>query len=170
MSEALRVDEEQEQDEGFVVLDDTSAEWSVRMIEECEAEIEKWDTFYAAHMARIREQYQRKIDFFKSKLQEYFALVPHKVTKTQESYQLPSGKLVLKGNQRKYTPDDDALVPWLEKNRPELVRVRKSANWLELKKTVQLTPEGTGVMTEDGEVIPGVKVEALPDAFSVQFK
>ena len=53
-------------------------------------------------------------------------MVPHKVTKTQESYALPSGKLVLKEQKPEWVHDDTQLLPWVKANLPEMIRTKES--------------------------------------------
>ena len=91
-----------------------------------------------------------------------------KATKTQVSYTLPSGKLVLKHQEPEYKPNDEILIPWLEKNNPSLIKVKKTADWAGLKKT--LTLDGTDMLTEDGEIVPGITVTPREDVFKVEVK
>ena len=80
-----------------------------------------------------------------------------KKTKTQLSYELPGGKLVLKAQQPEYERDEEKLVAWLKKNDlGGMVKVKETANWAELKKT--LKADGDCMVTTDGEVVPGIKV------------
>ena len=91
-----------------------------------------------------------------------------KQTKTQISYTLPTGKLILKHQEPEYKPNDAELVPWLKTNRPEYVKVKESADWAGLKKTLIL--DGTNMITEDGEIVPGIAVTPRPDIFKAEVK
>lgn len=173
MSEVARIEDEEleEQDGGFIILDDISAEEAVAHIKEAREKVELWDNFYKNRIKAMHEWAQRIEDYYTEQLRQYFLMVPHKEAKTQENYQLPSGKLVLKQQQPKYEPDDAELVPWLEQNMTELVKVKKSANWDGLKKLVEITPDGKGVMMKDGkEIVPGVKVTPQEPIFKVEIK
>ena len=50
------------------------------------------------------------------------------------------------------------------------MKVKKTSNWAELKKTLKEAPDGRSMMTEDGEIVPGIKVEQRVPKFSVTLK
>ena len=152
----------------FTVKDDSTAQWCMKKIREAEADRAMWKAHYEAQMEKVNKAADESINYFTAKLEEYFANVPHKATKTQESYTLPGGKLIRKKQQPKFETDDEALVPWLEENfMSQLVKVKKSADWAALKKVVSVTPDGEHVATDEGEIIPGVTVTQRPDVFKV---
>lgn len=155
--------------DGFHVTDDKAAEWCMKKIREAEADRAMWKAHYEAQMQKVNESADSAVAYFTAKLEEYFASVPHKATKTQESYTLPGGKLILKKQQPKFEVDDDTLVPWLKSNfMAHLVKVKESADWATLKKVVNVS--GSGVTTDEGEVIPGVTVTQRPDVFKVEME
>jgi len=155
--------------DGFHVTDDKAAQWCMQKIREAETDRAMWKAHYEAEMEKVNKAADESIAYFTGKLEEYFATVPHKATKTQESYTLPGGKLVLKQQQPKFETDDDKLVPWLEANgRTGLVKIKKSADWATLKKSLNFV--GENAVTVDGEIVPGVKVEQRPDVFKVEME
>lgn len=155
--------------DGFHVTDDKAAQWCMQKIREAETDRAMWKAHYEAQMEKVNKAADESIAYFTGKLEEYFATVPHKATKTQESYTLPGGKLVLKQQQPKFETDDDALVSWLEANgRTGLVKIKKSADWATLKKSLNFV--GTNAVTVDGEIVPGVKVEQRPNVFKVEME
>jgi hypothetical protein len=157
--------------EEFTVTDDAAAEWCMKKIKEAEADRAMWKAHYEAQMEKVNKAADESIAYFTAKLEEYFSNVPHKATKTQESYTLPGGKLIRKKQQPKFETDDEALVPWLEDNfMGQLVKVKKSADWAALKKVVSVTPDGEHVATDEGEIIPGVTVTQRPDVFKVEME
>ena len=157
--------------EEFTVTDDAAAEWCMKKIKEAESDRAMWKAHYDAQMEKVNKAADETINYFTAKLEEYFANVPHKATKTQESYTLPGGKLIRKKQQPKFETDDEALVPWLEENfMGQLVKVKKSADWAALKKVCSVTPDGEHVATDDGEIIPGVTVTQRPDVFKVEME
>ena len=157
--------------DGFHVTDDKAAEWCMKKIREAEADRAIWKTHYEAQMEKVNKAADDSVAYFTAKLEEYFANVPHKATKTQESYTLPGGKLIRKKQQPKFETDDEALVPWLEENfMGQLVKVKKSADWSALKKICSVTPDGEHVATDEGEIIPGVTVTQRPDVFKVEME
>lgn len=118
----------------------------------------------------IDKQAQSDVDFFESMLIPYFAERMEngftKSTKTQTTYKLPTGKLMLKKQNPVFDRNNAELLPWLKANLPEMVKVEESPNWAELKKSVKVI--GENVATKDGEIIPGVKVTEQEDKFEVE--
>lgn len=162
-----------EEEVRFTVDDDQKAEWCLDKIREANDEKEKWTAFYMDRLKKICDQCDAKIAFMQEKLKPYFAMVPHKVTKTQESYALPSGKLVLKEQKPEWVHDDAQLLPWVKANLPEMIRTKESVDWAELKKelTVIWQEDGTQTITNaDGLIVPGVTVTERPDEFKVEVK
>lgn len=170
---AYEPDEELDQLEGQEVpmLDDMDAEYMLTLIRQADAEYQKMEAWYAHMVEKAKEKRDRKVAWAENNLRAYFDIVPAKATKTQKTYDLPSGKLVLKHQEPKYDTNDEELVPWLKKNKmPELVKVKESADWANLKKQLKVSPDGTAMVTEDGEVVPGVTVTQREDKFTVTLK
>ncbi len=156
--------------EPFRVTDDAKAEWCIRKIREAQAEKQRWRDYYAEQQRKIDQEADGTISRFEAMLADYFDTVPHKRTKTQESYQLPGGKLVRKQQAPEYQRDEAALLPWLKQNAPELVKVAETPDWAALRKQIVIAPDGETVATEDGEIIPGIKAIQRPEVFRVETK
>lgn len=156
--------------EPFRLTDDKAAEWCIRKIREAQNEKQRWRDYYAEQQRKIDQEADNSIGYFETLLADYFDTVPHKRTKTQESYQLPSGKLVRKQQAPEYQRDEAALLPWLKQNAPELVKVTEAADWAALKKQLVIAPDWETVATEDGEIVPGVKAIPRPEVFRVEIK
>lgn len=151
----------------FTIQNDQQAEWALKKIAEIRKDAESWNTFYAAQMEKVTKQAEADEAYFTGLLEAYFDGVPHKAAKTQESYTLPSGKLVRKAQQPFFSRDDALLLPWAKAN--GLFRVTESPDWVNIKKRV--TINGTAAVdSETGEVIPGVLVEERPNVFTVSVK
>ena len=156
-----------EKDEKFVIDDDQKAEWALEQIRNAEEEKARWKDHFAEQLARINASCDLTINNMKEMLLDYFATVPHKVTKTEESYRLPSGKMVMKKQQPEWEKNDDELIEWLEKNKKDqFIKVKKSVDWAGLKKT--LTVVGELVADDAGEIIPCVKAVERPDIFTIE--
>ena len=175
MSELLK--EETPVRERFEVDNDMKAEWVLSKIRRIRAdqkketdELQRQMQFYKDQMDMIDKQADEEAAFFEAMLIPYFAERMEagftKSTKTQTTYKLPTGKMVLKKQNPKYERNDGELLPWLKENRPELVKVEESPNWAELKKSVKVV--GENVVTKDGEIVPGVKVTEVEDKFEVE--
>lgn len=158
--------------ERFEVNNDQKAEWALDKIREARADRDRWIAFYKEQIEKVKAECDDNTANLEFMLRTYFAERSKegftKATKTQESYQLPGGKLILKKQAPEFEHDDSVLVPWLEQNAPGFVKIEKSAAWGELKKVVEVS--GDSVIDENGEVVPGVTVTARTDKFVVQIK
>ena len=162
----------------FAITDDRSAEWALRKIREIYAErdrlVELCNLEIEAYNEKI-EAFDKKADsdatYLKLLLAEYFATVPHKATKTQESYRLPSGTLRLK----RPAPEDRRDEALLMHAFPEFVENRPSFQWAEFKKTLRIEEENGKkivVCAEDGQVVPETALQLIERApeFVVEVK
>ena len=164
-----------EEEAGWQVTDDQAAEWCLGKIREANTEKEKWTAFYMDRLKKIVDREDSRIAFFENKLAIYFGSVPHRETKTQASYQLPSGKLVLKKQTPEIERDDEKLIPWLRENyEGDYVKVKETVDWATLKKAFAsddlIGVHGNHFITDDGEIIPGITVTERPDKFVVEVK
>ena len=164
--------------ETFAVKDDNTADWALRAIRDDEAERDRLIAIanhqieeLNAQIEEIREKYDRKTAFLKGCLAMYMNDVPHKETKTQETYQLLTGKLVLKKASHKMVPNDDALVKYLETEKcSELIKVIRKPDWATVKKSLAIM-DGDVVNIMTGEVIDPaiVAIEDVPASFDIKF-
>ena len=163
-------------DRHFVVDDDYKADWAVRKIQ---AAAEERDRLNDTRMKQIRAlqravdeedaRCEQKTNYLRSLLQVYFEGVPHAKTKTQETYKLPSGKLVWKKASSKITHDDAKLLEWLG-HQPEDIRSKftetvTKVKWGELKKLLAVSGDKVWL---DGEAVPGVALEPVDGTFEVK--
>ena len=164
--------EEEQEDEEVAVLDDASAEMLLDRIEWANRQYEKTEAWYAKQLEKAAAKRDRIVAWSERGLRSYFEMIPDSVkkkAKTQISYELQGGKLVMKNQQPKYDTDDGKLVPWLKQNGlVGLINVKETANWAELKKMLKESPDGTAMVTDDGELVPGVTVEQRLPKFEVK--
>ena len=159
--------------DSFTITDDRKADWAIECILKEEAER---DRLIELANEKIKELNERKAaiaekcemdnSYLKMLLRQYFETVPKNATKTQESYKLLSGKLVLKRQAPEFVRDDKVMTEWAKASAPSFIKVVESVNWADLKK--QTTVKGEAVVfTETGEVVPGVVAKAREDVFEV---
>lgn len=151
------------------ITDDRSAEWAISQIRQANDDTAKWEAHFASQLEKIKASNQETIDFMTAQLEAYFDSVPHKATKTQESYQLPSAKLVRKQQAPEYVKDDAALVAYLKQAAPECVETVEKPRWGEYKKRCSIV-DGAVVDMETGEVVEGVTATERPPVFVVSVK
>lgn len=160
----------------FHITDDKTADWALRVIRDNESEMNRLVNLAKEQIKDLEEQiidiiakYDKKSSFLKSCLAEYIMCVPRKETKTQETYQLLSGKLIIKKHSQKLVPNDEALMKYLEKNGENFIKIKKSPDWAEFKK--HLTISGDDIINGDtGEVIPTevIAIEDVPASFDIK--
>lgn len=161
--------------EGFVIDSDQKAEWALRRIREhkadanrmamvCNAEIERYEQI----KKDAADKCARDCAYLESLLYAYFVTVPHKATKTQESYKLPTGALKQKFREPEYVRADAEILAWLnEQGIGNYTEVKPSLKWADLKKVIAANGE-TAIYPETGEIIPGVKVVERDPVFVVE--
>ena len=166
--EAIRITTAQ--DTPFIVDNDQKAEWAARKIREARQDTQKWTEYYERQLSAIRRANEDTEAYFAALLADYFETVPHKATKTQESYSLPSCKLVLKAQQPEFNRDEAVLCDYLDKKgRDDLVKITRRADWSALKKMLKVMEDGTCV-DADGEVVEGVQAFSRQPEFKVEMK
>ena len=165
MSELIR-EENHIEPEGFVIDTDAKAQWALDKIHEARKDRDMWVKWYTDKIAEIKAQTDFDTMNLERMLAEYFATVPHKKSKTQETYPLKGGKLILKTQNPEYKRDDKTVIDWLKKNNmTEFVKVKEELDWAGLKdKTAAL--DGN-IVTEDGEIVPGIEVIEREPKFMV---
>lgn len=165
-----------ELNEGFHITNDKLADWALKKIKEEESERDRLTDLAKSQiedlnnqMIELENQCNNKTSFLKSCLAEYFLKVPHKETKTQESYKLLSGSLVMKKPSQKIVHDDEALISYLKTNKSdEYIKVKESIDWANYKKNLGI--EGDKVIDIDtGEVIEACSVEDVPASFDIKY-
>ena len=162
MSELLKTE-----NDAFVIDTDAKAEWALKKIKEARLDCERWVEWYQNKIREITEQTAADTLNFEMMLLAYFETVPHKKTKTQESYKLPGGKLVLKTQNPEYKRDDAAVIEWAKANGMErFIKVEEKLAWSDLK--AETAVFDGHIVTEEGEIIPGVEVIEREAKFSVE--
>ncbi|MCC8049572.1 MAG: host-nuclease inhibitor Gam family protein [Clostridiales bacterium] len=156
------------------IADDSCADWACRKIAEERAELnrikELADNQIAAiesKVAATERRYENGTRFLTGKLAEYFGTVPHKETKTQETYRLLSGTLKFKKPKQDMKPDNDALVAYLKASgNADMIKTTEAPKWGEYKKRLKFM--GSNVVDETtGEIVESVKVIDTPGTFTV---
>lgn len=119
----------------------------------------RWKAYYAQKLKEIQDQNNNRTAFLSERLLDYFNTIPHKETATQESYSLPSGKLVLTKPTIDYDRDEAELLPWAKKtNDKDFVRRTEAPAWDVIKKHIR----------ETGEIPDGVIPIEKPGEFKVR--
>jgi hypothetical protein len=165
-----------EEQEKFEVDDDIKAEWCITKLREEEQETERLKELckkmiesYEYKIRELDERHEQKTSFLKSQLNQYFLTVKKKVTKTQETYELATATLRLKHKKPKPITDNAKLLEYLEdNNKSDYIEIKKSPKWGELKKTLKQVDDF--YVDDDGQIVGGVKLEAVTSEFVIDLK
>lgn len=164
--------------EEFVIDTDAKAAWALQKIKEARDDRDEWVAFYESKISEIKAQTDFDTMNLERMLADYFATVKHHVTKTQESYSLKNGKLILKRQNPEYKRDDKTAIAWLKENGGgQFVKVEEKLDWDGLKKSSGVV-DGKVIfgetVNEDGEIVqvavPGIEVIDREDKFVVEVK
>ena len=172
--------EEEEELQEVAVLDDASAEMILKQLKAAEDQYDRMKAWYDQQTKRLKEIRDRTRAWAETCLRPYFDMVPTTGKKIL-SYDMPGGTLKLAKQDPEYEVNDDELVPWLEANKMEdFVKITKEARWGDFKETLKdekkkirtvAAEDGTlQVVTEDGEIVPGVTAKIREDKFSIKCK
>ncbi|WP_084601921.1 host-nuclease inhibitor Gam family protein [Tepidibacter thalassicus] len=119
-----------------------------------------------------KKKMENETSFFEAKLREYVKTVKMKETKTQKSYSLPSGKLILKKDKEDFKVDKEKVLENIKKleGYKEYIKTKEDLAWGELKKNLTIA-DGKIINKVTGEVleIEGLDVEVKPGKFEVKF-
>lgn len=160
----------------FVIDDDNKADWAIRKIDEEKQEFNRIRELAEEQTARIEQKveaaerrFNQRTSYLRSLLGSYFMQVPRRKTKTQESYRLLSGSLVLKLPKVKPVYEEDELVEYLkESGMPDYIKTEEKVRWGELKKLLDLSQGKHPVIKDTGELVECIRVEETPAEFKVE--
>lgn len=154
---------------GWSIQNDQQAEWALQKIKDAQKDRDFWVHYYSDLIYKVEKDNNGTIDFFRAKLSEYFGTVPHKETKTQEKYGLPSGTLILKKPKSVWKYDEQKLFDWVTDNGlgSDYIKVKRSLDWADLKKRFSELADGKIVDKETGEICDAVTVEQSEPVFDI---
>ena len=151
--------------------DDMDADACLQKIGNWERFRKFWLDFYQKKIDEVNQKCDNNIEFNRRKLKDYFATVPHRSTKTQDAYDLPSGKLAIVYSKPKLAPDKHAILERL-KNAGEMEFVKtkttEDLDWQAYKDRLFISEDGESVIDrETGEVLKDVAIEQNAPEFKV---
>lgn len=178
------VEEEMEdagQSDQFKIMDEQSADWALRKIQQVErerkrlsewvkgeiekfkAEIEKYETY----MEEQDEGFDRDREFFEGLLAEYGVRIGLDQRERKKTIKTPNGSFGFRKARAKWEFQDAEVVKALEeKGLADYIRVKKSPDKVSIKKSFQV--KNGKVYTPDGEHLEGVAVIEQGQTFSVK--
>ena len=153
--------------EAFVIDSDAKAQWALDKIREAQADRDTWVAWYKEQIDKITQQTDFDTMNLERMLADYFATVPHKKTKTQETYSLKGGKLILKTQNPEFKRDEKTVIEWLKANDGgKYIKTKEELDWSSLKADTDVF-DGN-IVNEDGMIIPGIEVVEREAKFVVE--
>lgn len=163
-----------EEQSRFSIDNDQSADWAIRKIADEEDEYlrlckiaDEEIRLLQEKKERLKSNFDKKTRHLKNLLAEYFQTVNRKKTATKETYQLLSGKLILKKGKNEFVKDDEKLVEYL-KSIGATEFIKESPKWAEFKKTLKLSEQGIVLNSKGEELGEIIKCVQHEDVFYVE--
>lgn len=166
-------------EETFKIRDDKAADWAITQIHDAEIERDRLINLaeeqikdLTARIDELKSKCDNETSFLRSCLAEYFQTIKPKETKTQQTYKLISGTLVLKKPSSKIVHNDDKLIEYLENNDGyDFIKIKKSVDWAEFKKNLKISDNGEVIDTDLGVVLASdiCAVEDVPASFNIKY-
>lgn len=175
---------EEDQKETWKIENDNVASWVLDKVRDRKEDFERFERVALEKMEQIKmaleqekKKYENETSFFIAKLQEYSQSVKMKETKTQKTYALPGGKLVMKNDKHDFKVDKEKVLNAIIENDfftdTYIKEVHtKDLAWGDLKKNLIIdTKKGNIIYKETGEVldIEGLSIEVKPGEFKIEF-
>lgn len=161
-------------EEIWKITDDTQADNTLEKIRDCNLEIERYRKIAVQKIEAINNSLELRIkpiteviEFNKNMLQAYFLIIKPKSTKTQKTYGLLSGKLVLKNATQKIYHDDKEILKWAN---DEFIKKVPSLNWVKFKADIEVK-NGLLISKTTGEIISGtesLRLDEIGEKFEVK--
>ena len=152
------------------VFDDYTADKALERLEQAKRDFDRAKEIgqrrieeITAQMQAAEERYQKIAQPLQKELEAYMRKADCRETKTRYSYQLLSGKVILKKPSKKLVPDRKALAEYLqESGMTDYLKLTPEPAWGEYKKRLKIVGN-TVIDADTGEVVPAVSVEDVPE-------
>lgn len=164
--------EDETRREAFRIEDDSMATWAMRKLATIRAKQKENQFITESELQRIldwAESVNKPLDtsasYFENLLADYGRR--QRVEADRKSIALPHGKIATRAGTDKWHINAEALLPWLRENFPELIKVKEEPSLSALKEAFAERINDGRIVTEEGEVLPGVTVENVTMTVSV---
>lgn len=155
------------------------ADMQLRRLAKVRAEMAQIGEHARAQIARIDEWHARRVEVLANRarwIEEGLEMWHRAVLAddpSRKSISLPCGTLKSRVQQPEWVFDDEVFIAWAREHAPSLVRVpepKPAVDRNAAKKALLTVEVGEGahsILTEEGEVVPGVTVTVRGPSFSV---
>lgn len=177
MDEWDELDASEESKDRFRIENDSAAEWALEKIRDITDEYNRLKKLILVKRMELADQEDKlnarmegQTRYLNGLLEQYFrdGDLKTKETKTQKSYKLLSGTLVLKKESYGYLRDENALIQWAHNaGRENYVETIERLKWADLKR--QLVFDNDTVYDPDtGAIVDGITAVRQPEKFEVK--
>lgn len=180
LEEFMEVAQAPENPTRFTIDSDDLADWAVRKIIRYQSRADKAKKLAKEQIARIEAWLQdvtidseQRISYFEMVLQPY--IEQQLAGGKAKTYKLPSGSVQLAKQSPEFEvgvdkagADTPELIEYAQKSAPELLKIKETVNWGELKKQLIVTESGHVVHGQTGEVLPFIRGTIRPDKLNIK--
>ena len=160
MSENIYPDHLPQEEEAFAVVDQQTAEWTVRKIGEHRKKQAEIKELADAEITRIIEwaekqtkQHENSVEYLQGVLRPWFE------EQGEKSISLPSGRIRFRKLPDKFKwKDEQAVISWAKINHPKAIRTKEELDKKEIASYIKQT----------GEMPDGVEIEKPEPIFEVK--
>lgn len=164
-------DEEEKTDKKFKIVGLASADWCLKEIKKNNDQADERITYAKLEILRLQSfiknteiERDDANSFLEGRLEDYL------LERRQEDPKFKLKTATATVGTRKSTSwkyDDEEVLNFLKENKlTDFIRVKEEVNKADLKKCLVI--KGDKVVTDDGEVVPGIKVEAR-ESLNIRF-
>jgi len=133
-------------------------------------------SYYQSQLKEISEKFEEKKREIEFEIAANLDIMIEKgleleSTKTQRKFKSISGDVIIKNTTKVINKNEDELLDFLKKTRPEYVKkeVIESINWRDYKKTLSFDREGN-VIDGNGRPVTGIRVDTKPEVLTIELK
>jgi len=165
-------EQEQVNDERFIVDDEQKANWALRKISELQKEVERNTKLAEQEIDKIKQweatqnkQIGDNILYFEGLLNEY-AMKQREIDPEFKSMSLPNGRFGFRKQQPKWEYNDEKVLSYLEQaGMNDLIRTTRVPNKAEIRKIFEVVDDKV-INKETGEVVEGIEIEQREEKFN----
>lgn len=163
---------EKEENIGFVIDSPSKADWAIKKIKDAQERLDLFMIVLEEQKNELKkkeniakEKYRQETEYLLTLLSEYMENLPCKETKTQKTFEFPSGKIIKKFPKFDFEYDENELLQ--EYANTDFVENKPKLKWGELKKTLSII-DGKVVEKETGEIIDYVTIKEIPEKIEIK--
>lgn len=161
---------DQEKQRGFRIENLDQAEWAMRKIRRAAQRINDIDELVRRKVEQLeawadreKRHEQGTIDSMQGLL--YPFVLQETAGKRRKSISLPSGVAGFRSKAVKYEYDVGELLDWIRNHDNRFLEIKEVVVWGDLKKSLQVTHEGSVIVSDTGEVIGCIRAQDDGDSF-----